>query len=61
MLANRSVSPGYRYKIFRKSEGAIKQRFFSSRVVEDWNELGDETVSVGTIRDFKTTLGQMGY
>jgi len=40
-------------KVFRKSEGAIKQRFFSSKVVEDWNELGDETVSVGTIRDFK--------
>ena len=28
---------------------------------ESWNELGDETVSVGTIKAFKTKLGHMGY
>ena len=38
-------------------EGAMNQRFFSSRVVEDWSELEDETVSAGAIRDFKTKLG----
>ena len=49
-----------RHKIFRKSEGAIKQKFFSSRVIEDWNELGDEPVLVGTSKAFKTKLGQIG-
>ena len=61
LLTNRSGLRGHRYKIFGKSEGAIKQRFFSRRAIEDWNELGDETVSVGTIKAFKTKLGQIGY
>ena len=56
LLANRRGLRGHRYKIFRKSEGAIKQRYFSSRAIEDWNELGDEIVSVGTIKAFKTKL-----
>jgi len=62
-LANRSVLGlrRHRNKIFKKSEGVITQRVFSSRVLEDWNELGDETISVGTIRDFKTKLGHMRY
>jgi len=60
-LANRSGLRGHRYKIFKKLESAIKQRFFNNRVVEDRNEQGDETVSVGTVRDLKTKLGQMGY
>ena len=60
-LANRSGLRVHRYKIFKKSESAIKQRFFNNRVVEDRNEQGDETVSVGTVRDLKTKLGQMGY
>src|SRR6218665_3714774 len=60
LLANRSGLRGHRSKIFRKSEGAIKQRFFSSRAIE---ELGDETVSVhgNYIKAFKTKLGQIGY
>src|SRR6218665_4051167 len=63
LLAKRSglCIRGHRDKIFRKSEGAIKQRFFSSRAIEDWNELGDETVSVETMKAFKTKLGQIGY
>jgi len=61
LLANRSGLREHRYKLFRKSEGAIKQKIFSSRAIEDWNELGDETVSVGTIKAFKTKLGQIGY
>src|SRR6218665_883494 len=61
LLTNRSGLRGHRCKICRKSEGAIKQRFFSRRAIEDWNELGDETVSVGTIKAFKTKLGQIGY
>ena len=37
LLNNKSVLRGHRCKIFRKSEGTIKQRFFSSRAIEDWN------------------------
>ena len=48
-----------RFKIFRKSEGTIKQRYFSSRLVNVWNELSDETVSVETLDSFKARLGQI--
>ena len=60
-LADRSGLRGHRFKIFRKSEGTTKQRFFSSTVVNAWNELNDETVSVETLNCFKARLGQMGY
>ena len=60
-LANRCGLRGHRYKIQKKSEGAIKQRFFSSRVVNAWNELGDETVTVESLNGFKIKFGQMGY
>src|SRR6218665_834023 len=33
LLANRSGLRGHRYKLFRKSEGAIKQKNFSSRAM----------------------------
>src|SRR6218665_1816295 len=40
LLANRSGLRGHRYKIFRKSEGAIKRRFVSSRAIEDLEGTG---------------------
>jgi hypothetical protein len=52
-LADRGGLRGHRYKIYRKSEGSFKQRFFSSRVINAWNELSDETVSVSSIGNFK--------
>jgi len=60
-LAERGGLRGHKYKIFRKSEGAIKQRFFSSRVINAWNELSEEAVSVETLNNFKNKLGQIGY
>src|SRR6218665_3850591 len=51
--ANSSGLLGHRYKIFRKSEGAIK-RLFSSRAVEDWNELGDRQFQWELLRPSKT-------
>jgi len=60
-LADNRGLRGHQYKIFRKSEGAIKQRFFSSRTVKAWNELSEETVSVETLINFKAKLGQIGF
>ena len=60
-LAEREGLRGHKYKIYMKSEGAIKQRFFSSRVINAWNELSEEAVSVETINNFKNKLGQIGY
>ena len=60
-MAHRGGLRGHRFKIIRKSEGSIKQRFFSSRVTNAWNELGDEIVSAKTVDSFKAKLGEMGY
>jgi len=60
-LANRKGLRGHRYKLSKKTESAIKQRFFSSRVVNTWNELSDETVSVESTNSFKIKLGEIGY
>jgi hypothetical protein len=60
-LANRKGLRGHRYKLCKKTESAIKQRFFSSRVVNTWNELSDETVSVESTNSFKIKLGELGY
>jgi ribonucleases P/MRP protein subunit RPP40 len=60
-LANRTGLRGHRYKILKKSEGNIKQKFFSSRVVNAWNELSVDTVSVNSVNNFKRKLGHLGY
>ena len=60
-LENRKGLRGHRYKLSKKAEGPIKQRFFSSRVVNTWNELSDETVSVESTNSFKIKLGKIGY
>jgi len=60
-MASRDGLRGHDYKIFKKSDGAIKQRFFSSRVINAWNELSDDTVSVESLNCFKIKLGQLGY
>ena len=60
-MANKEGLRGHRYKLSKRTDGVMKQRFFSGRVVNPWNELSDETVSVGTVEDFKKKLGLMGY
>ena len=52
---------GHKYKLFKKTGSQIKQRFFSSRVINAWNELSDETVSVETTNNFKIKIGELGY
>ena len=60
-LETRKGLRGYKYKLFKKTGSRIKQRFFSSRVKNAWNELSDETVSVETTNNFKIKIGQLGY
>ena len=60
-MANRGGLRGHSYKIHKKSEGTIMKRFFSSRVVNAWNELSEETVSVESTENFKIKLGQIGF
>ena len=48
-LAPSKVTWGHRYKLFKKRKGTVGQKFFSSRVVDLWNELEDSTVSVDNV------------
>jgi len=34
---------------------------FSKRVNKDWNEQGNYTVSVVTLNEFESNVGQIGY
>ena len=36
---------GHSYKIIKKSSGATMQRFFSARVVNNWNKLDEKIVT----------------
>jgi len=38
-------------------KGTLGQKFFSSRVVDLWNELDDSTLSADSITAFKMKLG----
>lgn len=60
-LAPNKATRGHRYKLFKKPRGTLGQRFFSARVVEVWNGLGDSAVSVDTVTAFKGKLGKLGY
>ena len=52
---------GHSYKIIEKSSGAIMQRFFSARVVNNWNRLDEETVTADSVMEFKKRLNKIGY
>jgi hypothetical protein len=60
-LATTEGLRGHRHKIYKKSVGAIKTRFFSNRVINAWNELSEETVSAESLTSFKIKLGHIGY
>jgi hypothetical protein len=60
-FSNDSRTRGHRYKLKKLSVGGIKQKYFSARVVNYWNGLDDETVSVDTVLAFKKKLGKYGY
>ena len=52
---------GHSKKLFKKRVGTYKKHFFSSRVVDSWNELDDEIVSADSVNSFKGKLSVMGY
>ena len=52
---------GHSYKMIKKSSGTIMQRFFSARVVNNWNKLGEEIVTADSVKKFKKGLGELGY
>ena len=60
-LAEYPGTRGHDKKLFKKRVGRYKKNFFSSRVVDNWNELDDETVSSASVNVFKSNLGRMGY
>jgi len=39
----------------------LRQKFFSARVVDLWNELDDSTVSADSVTAFKRKVGKLGY
>ena len=55
-----STTRGHSHKIFKpRSQKSIRQNSFSVRIVEDWNSLPEEVVSVKTVLQFKTRLDKM--
>ena len=52
---------GHRFKLFKKQEKTLKKAFFSSRVVNIWNDLDDDTVASETTTSFKVALSRHGY
>ena len=60
-LAPSKGTRGHRYKLFKKRNGTVGQKFFSARVVDLWNEFDDSTVSVDNVTAFKRKQGKLGY
>ena len=55
-----STTRGHSHKIFKpRSQKSLRQNSFSVRIVEDWNSLPEEVVSVKTVLQFKTRLDKM--
>jgi len=51
----------YRYKLFKKSKGTLRQKFVSARVVDLWTELDDSIISVDNVTAFTGKLGKLDY
>src|SRR6218665_1530088 len=59
---NRTRGHVHGYKMYKKRSGGIrKNRFFSARVVNPWNDLDERTVTVDTVDKFKRQLSEFGY
>jgi len=52
---------GHRYKIAKKANGSIMQRFFSARVVNNWNKLDEGIINADSVMAFKKRLNEIGY
>jgi hypothetical protein len=60
-MAEYKSTRGHKYKLYRKQEGYMKQRYYSGRVVDPWNNLNEETVSAESVTNFKIELEKEGY
>src|SRR6218665_2577189 len=56
-----SRTRGHGYKLYKNRNGIRKNRFFSERVVNPWNDLDERTVTVDTVDKFKRQLSEFGY
>src|SRR6218665_266939 len=52
---------GHGYKLYKKRTRIQRNRFFSVRVVNPWNDLDEKTVTVDTVDKFKRQLSEFGY
>ena len=55
--SERPCDPAHEFIIFIAK--ASRENSFSVRIVEDWNSLPEEVVSVKTVLQFKTRLDKM--
>ena len=52
---------GQGYKLYKRRIGIRRNRFFSARLVNPWNDLDEKTVTVDTVDKFKRQLSEFGY
>ena len=60
-LAPESRTRGHKFKLYKSRVGSWKSHFFSARVINQWNELDEKTVSAASMNSFKNRLGFYGY
>ena len=60
-VAEDNKTRGHRYKIYKRQAGTWMQRFYSSRVVNAWNNLDEETIATDSVGMFKKRLKKFGY
>ena len=52
---------GHGYKLYKTRTGIRRNKFFSARVVNPWNDLDEKTVTGDTVDKFKRQLSEFGY
>ena len=56
-IRKNKTTRGHDYTIYKKSSKLdVRTHFFSNRVVNRWNQLGQEVVDAGSINSFKAGL-----
>src|SRR6218665_3928367 len=55
-ISTQQSNSGPRYKLFKKPKEALGQKFFSERVVDLWNDLGDKGPSIKYVTLFWTNF-----
>lgn len=55
-ISKNKATRSHRYKVFKKTERTLEQKFFSGRLVDKWNGLDNSTVSVDGVTASKRKL-----